>query len=263
MSSDASTLVGAPPEQPGIRRRVAVVTGGAAGIGLAYARRLAADGRAVVIADLTACEDTERLVREEGGELEAGVCDVSSAESVRAFADDVLERHGHVDVLVHNAGIYPIAPFLQTDWATWRRVMDVNLDSLFHLTQAFLPGMVEAGWGRIVVMASTTFHDGTPGLAAYTASKGGVIGFVRSLAAEVGDYGITVNAIAPGIVRTPGTLAGPQEELGIFEMLKQSQAIKRTQLPEDLVGALAFLTSDDAAFMTGQTLVVDGGWVRS
>ncbi len=263
MSSDASTLVGTAPQDPGTRRRVAVVTGGAAGIGQAYARRLAADGHAVVVADLAAADETERLVREDGGSVSSARCDVGSAESVRDLADGVLERHGHVDVLVHNAGIYPIAPFEDTDWATWRRVMDINLDSLFHLTKAFLPGMREAGWGRIVVAASTTFHDGTPGLAAYTASKGGVIGFVRSLAAEVGDHGITVNAIAPGIVRTPGTLAGPQEELGIFEMLKQSQAIKRTQLPEDLVGALAFVTSDDAAFMTGQTLVVDGGWVRS
>jgi len=263
MSSEASTLVGTAAHPPETRRRVAVVTGGAAGIGQAYARRLAADGRAVVVADLAPAEETERLVREDGGEITSGVCDVSSAESVRAFADDVHERHGRVDVLVHNAGIYPIVPFLQTDWATWRRVMDVNLDSLYHLTQAFLPGMVEAGWGRIVVMASTTFHDGTPGLTAYTASKGGVIGFVRSLAGEVGEHGVTVNAIAPSIVKTPGTLAGPQQELGIFDMLKQTQAIKRTQLPEDLVGALSFVTSDDAAFMTGQTLVVDGGWVRS
>ncbi len=263
MGTEAGTLVDGTPGAPGARRRVAVVTGGAGGIGQAYARRLAADGHAVVVADLADADETERLVREDGGQIVSRRCDVSSADSVRALAEDALERHGHVDVLVHNAGIYPIAPFEQTDWETWRRVMDVNLDSLFHLTKAFLPGMREAGWGRIVVMASTTFHDGTPGLAAYTASKGGVIGFVRSLAAEVGEHGVTVNAIAPGIVRTPGTLAGPQQELGIFDMLRQSQAIKRTQLPEDLVGALSFVASDDAAFMTGQTLVVDGGWVRS
>ena len=245
------------------QQRVAVVTGGGAGIGQAYAVRLAQEGHLVAVADVGPTDLTEKLIRDIGGTVFAERCDVSDPESVAAFADAVNARLGRVEILVHNAGIYPMGSFEDTDWATWRRIMSVNLDSAFHLTKAFLPGMKEAGWGRIVIMASTTFHSGAPGLVAYTASKGGVIGFVRSLAAEVGEYGVTVNAIAPSIVRTPGTAAGPQEELGVFEFAKAAQAIKRVSVPEDLAGTMSFLTSEDASFMTGQTLVVDGGWVRA
>ncbi|MFE4756756.1 SDR family NAD(P)-dependent oxidoreductase [Streptomyces mirabilis] len=249
--------------EPERTKRVAVVTGGAAGIGQGYALRLARDGHKVAVADLGPADETEKLIREAGGEVFAARCDVSEADSVAGFATAVGERFGHVDILVHNAGIYPIVPFEETDWATWRRIMDVNLDSLFHLAKAFLPGMRQQGWGRIVVMASATFHSGPPGMVAYTASKGGVIGFVRTLAAEVGEHGITVNAIAPGLVRTPGTLSGPQQELGLFDALSAHQAIKRVGVPEDLAGAMAFLTSDDGSFVTGQTLVVDGGFARA
>lgn len=243
--------------------KVAVVTGGAAGIGLAFARRLAQDGRAVAIADLGPADDIAEEITQMGGQAFSMTCDVSDAPSVSRYARAVLDRFGHVDVLVHNAGIYPLGNFDDLDWETWRRIMEVNLDSLFHLSKAFLPGMRERGWGRIVAMASNTFHAGIPGMVAYVASKGGVIGFVRSLAAEVGEDGITVNAIAPSLVRTPGTSTGVHEDLGLFETVASAQAIRRSELPADLVGAISFLTSDDAAFITGQTLVVDGGWVRA
>jgi len=243
------------------RKRVAVVTGGSAGIGQAYAVRLAKDEHLVAVADIAPAKETERLVREAGGEFFSANCDVSNAASVAEFAGAVRAKHGSIDILVHNAGIYPVVTFDQTDWPTWRRIMDVNLDSGFHLTKAVLPGMREAGWGRIVMVASTTFHLGL-GLVAYTASKGALIGFVRSLAAEIGGYGITINAVAPGLVRTPGTTSGAHGE-SMFEMARSSQAIKRTQMPEDLVGAVSFLVSDEAAFMTGQTLVIDGGGARA
>lgn len=243
--------------------RVAVVTGGAAGIGQAFAVRMAGDGHAVAVADITDAVDTEKAVRGVDGEFFSGHCDVSDSASVNRFAESVIARYGRVDILVHNAGIYPMGSFDDTDWSTWRRIMDINLDSMFHLAKAFLPGMKSAGWGRIVAMASTTFHSGSPGLVAYTASKGGLIGFVRSLAAEVGEQGVTVNAIAPAIVRTPGTSAGPQDELGVFDFAVAAQAIKRVGRPADLVGSVSFLTSDDADFITGQTLVVDGGWARA
>ncbi|MGH9293375.1 MAG: SDR family NAD(P)-dependent oxidoreductase [Acidimicrobiales bacterium] len=241
---------------------MAVVTGGAVGIGQAYALRLAHDGNAVAIADLGPADETEELIREAGGEVLSARCDVADADSVRQFAAAVTERFGVAEILVHNAGIYPVVSFEAIDWVTWRRVMDVNLDSVFHLAKVFLPGMRQKGWGRVVVVASTAFHTGPPGLVAYAASKGGVIGFARSLAAEVGEYGITVNAIAPGMVRTPGTLSGPQQEMGLFDAVLATQAIKRFGVPEDLMGVVSFLTSDAAGFMTGQTLAIDGGVTR-
>jgi NAD(P)-dependent dehydrogenase (short-subunit alcohol dehydrogenase family) len=242
--------------------RIAVVTGAAAGIGQAFAHRLALDGHRVAIADVEPAGETEDLVRGAGSAAFSMRCDVSSGEEVARFADAVRERFGRCDVLVANAGIYPIAPFAETSWETWRRIMAVNLDSLFHLTQAFLPGMRDMGWGRIVVMASNGFHTGIPGLTPYVASKGGVIGFVRSLAGEIGDDGVTINALAPGLTRSAGTLAGPHEELGWFDRVAGGQAIKRTGEPSDLTGALSFLVSDQAGFITGQTLAVDGGSVR-
>jgi NAD(P)-dependent dehydrogenase (short-subunit alcohol dehydrogenase family) len=243
--------------------RVALVTGGAAGIGQAYAQRLAEDGAKVAIADIADAGETIALVEEAGSAGLGVVCDVSSAEQVNDAAMTVFDAFGKVDVLVHNAGIYPIVQFADMSFDDWRRVMSVNLDSMFHVCHEFLPGMRERKWGRVLCIASTTFHAGTPGMSHYVASKGGLIGLVRSLAAEVGTDGVTVNALAPSLVRSKGTTEGPHEELGLFDMVAQAQAIKRTQLPSDLVGALSFLASDEAAFITGQTLVVDGGWVRA
>lgn len=242
---------------------MAVVTGGAASIGQALAVRLAGAGHRVAIADVSSASETERLIAEVGGESAGFICDVSSGKSVAALAEGVRERFGSCDVLVANAGIYPIAPFRETSWETWRRIMDVNLDSLFHLCQAFLPGMQEQGWGRIIATATNGFHTGLPGLTPYVASKGGVIGFVRSLAGEVGGDGVTVNAIAPSLTRTEGTTTGPHEELGLFELTQNLQAIHRTGTPADLAGAVAFLASEEAGFITGQTLPVDGGLVRA
>jgi NAD(P)-dependent dehydrogenase (short-subunit alcohol dehydrogenase family) len=243
--------------------RVAVVTGGAASIGQACARRLALDGHRVAIADIAPADETEAMIRDAGGECFSAACDVAAGESVRAFAQQVQERFGGCDVLLANAGIYPVANLSETSWEDWRRVMSVNVDSLFHLATAFVPGMTERGWGRVIAVSSTTFHTGTPRFAAYTTSKGAVIGFVRALATEVGDRGVTVNSIAPSLVRTKGTLAGPQGELGWFDATRELQAIKRTQEPEDLAGAVSFFASDDAAFITGQTLPVDGGLSRA
>jgi NAD(P)-dependent dehydrogenase (short-subunit alcohol dehydrogenase family) len=247
---------------PATATRTAVVTGGAASIGQAFARRLAQDGHRVAIADLAAADETVAMANDAGSEALAARCDVSSGESVRAFAGAVAERFGHCDILVASAGIYPIAPLADTTWEQWRRVMSINLDSLFHLTQAFLPGMRERGWGRIIAVASNLFYTGMADMVPYVTSKGGVVGFVRALAGEVGEDGVTVNAIAPSLVRTQGTLAGPHTEMGLFEIVRGQQAIKRTQVPDDLTGTVSFLASDDAAFITGQTFPVDGGSVR-
>jgi NAD(P)-dependent dehydrogenase (short-subunit alcohol dehydrogenase family) len=242
--------------------RVAVVTGGASSIGQACAVRLAADGHRLAIADLEPATETQGIIEAAGGSCFSAPCDISSAESVGAFAAQVDEHYGRCDVLLACAGIYPVAHLSETDWELWRRVMSTNVDSLFHLSKAFVPGMVERGWGRVIAISSTVFHTGTPRFAAYTTSKGAVIGFVRALATEVGDSGVTVNSIAPSLTRTKGTLAGPQGELGWFDQTRELQAIKRTQEPADLVGAVSFFASDDSAFVTGQTLPVDGGLTR-
>lgn len=242
--------------------RTAVVTGAAAGIGRAYARRLATDGAHVVLADVGDAHDTEALITADGGSAVAVSCDVSDPDSIAALGARVAETGG-ADILVHNAGIYPMNPIEQITFEEWRRVMAVNLDSIFLLSQAFLPHMRTQGWGRIVGISSGMFHAGAPGSLHYVASKAGVIGFVRSLAAEVGVDGVTVNAIAPGLIRSEGTSTGVHDELGLFEYVLQAQSIKRNGLPEDLTGLMSFLVSDDAGFITGQTLLVDGGLSRA
>jgi NAD(P)-dependent dehydrogenase (short-subunit alcohol dehydrogenase family) len=240
------------------QNRLAVVTGAGRGIGRAYAERLAADGARIVVADLEPPEETVAAI---GAAATPAVADVSDPADVEALAEQVAALGG-ADILVHNAGIYPMGPVQGIDFEEWRRVFAVNLDSLFLLSQAFLPHMREQGWGRIVGVSSAMFHLGAPGSLHYVASKGGVIGFVRALATEVGPDGVTVNAIAPGLIRSPGTSTGLHDELGLFEMVIEHQAIKRTGMPEDLTGAMSFLVSDDAAYITGQTLVVDGGTAR-
>jgi NAD(P)-dependent dehydrogenase (short-subunit alcohol dehydrogenase family) len=242
--------------------RTAVVTGAAKGIGQSYACRLARDGMRVVLADLDSCAETEAAIAAENGVALSVGCDVSEPESVSALREAAAE-FGDVDVLVHNAGIYPIQSFEEITFEQWRRLMSVNLDSVFLLSQAFVPGMRARGWGRVICVSSGMFHLGAPGGVHYVASKGGIIGFVRSLAAELGSDGVTVNAIAPGLIRSHGTSRGQHDALGVFDHVKSLQAIDRTGTPEDLTGFLSLLASDEAGFITGQTLLVDGGAARA
>jgi NAD(P)-dependent dehydrogenase (short-subunit alcohol dehydrogenase family) len=244
--------------------KVAVITGAALGIGQAYAQRLAEEGCSVVAADLRAADETVALAKAAGSRAIAVSCDVSKPEDVAALARAVEHEHGRCDILVNNAGIYPVQNFEDISFEDWRRVMSVNLDSQFLTIKAFSAGMKERRWGRIVNQASDTFALNLPGFAHYIASKGGIIGLTRALASEFGTYGVTVNAIAPGLTRTPGTEAKPAARQGIdeFSIAASHQSIKRGMLPGDLVGTLSFLVSDDAAFVTGQTIYVDGGHVR-
>ena len=239
--------------------KVAVITGGAAGIGQAFARRLAEEGVDIAIADIAPAHETEALVKAAGRAVLSATCDVALPESVRAFADVVLERYDHVDILVNNVGIYPLDPFAVVEYEQWRTVLAVNLDAAFVMCKAFVPGMQARHWGRVVNITSNTFWLPVPMLP-YITSKAGLIGFTRALATELGESGVTVNAIAPGLTRTETILSGPIANL--FDGVVADQAIKRPEVPEDLVGTIAFLTSDDAAFITGQTICVDGGRVR-
>lgn len=237
--------------------RVAVLTGAAGGLGRAFALRLAATGHHLLLTDRTPCDDTLAAVRDAGGHAEAWPCDLADTADVQRFAAAALARAGRVDVLVNNAAFMPLVPLRELTPALWRQIQTVNVDAPFLLAQAFSAGMAERRWGRIVNLASSTVWGPPPGMSAYATSKMGVIGLTRALAGELGPHGITVNAISPGLTRHAGSTAHLPPEA--FDHVRQRQFIPRTEVPEDLTGALAFLVSDDAAFYTGQVMNVDGG----
>lgn len=247
--------------------KTAVISGAASGIGQAAAVRLAEDGTQVFVADRAKADQTLKMIADAGGKALAVACDVSDPASVAALKSEVEKNGGRCDILVNNAGIYPMQPFDEITFADWRRVFSVNLDSMFLMTKAFADGMRKGGWGRIINIASDTVNLLVPNLVHYISSKAGVIGFSRSLATEFGERGITVNTIAPGLTRTPGTinqkLPGGMTPEKLFDMMVHTQSIKRSEVATDLVGAISFLASDDAAFITGQTLYVNGGLTRS
>ncbi|NTG48245.1 SDR family oxidoreductase [Agrobacterium rhizogenes] len=238
----------------------AVVTGAANGIGQAYARRLATDGFDIAIADVGDASETKAMIEAAGRRFFSAKVDVTSPSSTAEFATEVAKILPPVTALVNNAGIYPWKPFAETDYDLWRKVISVNLDGPFLMCKAFVPGMVERGFGRIVNVASTTFWLNTTQMTSYVASKGGVIGFTRALAGEVGASGVTVNVIAPGLTNTK-TMRAENEE--IYDYLPKVQAIPRVIEPSDIVGVVSFLCSQDSAFVTGQTIAADGGNVRN
>jgi NAD(P)-dependent dehydrogenase (short-subunit alcohol dehydrogenase family) len=248
--------------------RVALVTGAARGLGQGFAIRLAADGHRVIAVDRLDCSETLAAIEAQVGKGAQVLVDLSDANAVARAAENVLGEHGPVDILVNNAGVIPNVEFERIDLGAWRALMAINLEAPFVLCRGLIPSMKKRGYGRIVNIASNTVGLKIPGFVHYVTSKSALIGMTRALASEYGPHGITVNAVAPGLTRTHGmmdpTRRGPggvttDEEIAF---LSQLQAIPRGAEVADLVGAVSFLTSDDAAFMTGQTLVVDGGLWR-
>lgn len=238
--------------------RVAIVTGAAQGIGRAIAEKLDAEGARVVVADVNlegAKQTASALERGDAAEV-----DVSSEQSVAAMVDRVMAEHGRVDALVNNAAIVPFIAWDDVDLAHWQKIIDTNLTSVYLCSRAVWGPMREAGYGRITNIASNTVMAGTPNMAAYVAAKGGVWGFTRALATEVGGQGITVNAVAPGLTASDGVLASPHAEA--FDFVQGLQAIPRRGEPADIAPTVAFLCSEEAAWVTGQMIVVDGGHTR-
>jgi 2-hydroxycyclohexanecarboxyl-CoA dehydrogenase len=238
-----------------LERRKALVTGGASGIGAAIARRLAAEGAEVVIGDVNV--DGAADVAGEIGAA-AALLDVTEPQSSR----DVVAQHGPFSVLVNNAGTDEFGFFAQTTPDMWERIVALNLTGVFACTHAVLPGMQEAGYGRIVNIASEAGRVGSKGSAVYSAAKGGVIAFTKVIAREGARFNITANSIAPGPIETP-LLMGALEygEIGekIIETMKSTTQLGRLGQPEEVAAAAAFLASDDASYVTGETLGVSGG----
>lgn len=239
--------------------KTALVTGAAQGIGKAIAKRLAADGASVVISDING-EGAKATAASIGGKARAITADVSDPASVKAMFAEI-EKTGGVDILVNNASIVPFIAWDDVDLDHWRKIIDVNLTGAFIVTRAATDQMRAANKpGRVINISSNTFFAGTPNMAAYVAAKGGIIGFTRALATELGKYDITANAVTPGLIESDGVKTSPHNEaFGFVEML---QAMPGKGQPEHIADVVAFLASEDARWITGQTLNVDAGMIR-
>ena len=243
--------------------RVAVVTGGGSGMGRAICRRLAAAGHAVAVLDVDG-DATERVAKEveaDGGRAIPVAVDVSDRAAVDAAMDEARGAFGPVGILVTSAGIEGFVSFLDISVEAWERMLAVNLTGTFHCVQSVVPDMIDAGWGRIVTISSSSAQSGTKRMSHYVASKGGVIAFTKALALDLASKGITVNTIPPGAIDTP-MMRRPVES-GAMASLDQVVArapLGRLGTPEDIAAACAFLCSEDAGYITGQQINVNGAW---
>lgn len=244
--------------------KVAIVTGAAQGIGMAYARALAAEGAKLGLCDLSAPTAAVDAINAGGGDAVGRACDVTDRAAVAAFVAETEKRFGGVHILVNNAGMFAsltLKPFSEIEIAEWDRVMAVNVRGSFECARAVVPVMRRQRYGKIVNIASGTVFKGAAMMLHYVASKGAVVAMTRAMAREVGDDGIRVNCLAPGLTMSEGVLANKDWAGPIVSNNIASRCIKREATPEDLTGAVVFLASPDSDFMSGQTMVVDGGSV--
>jgi 3-oxoacyl-[acyl-carrier protein] reductase len=241
--------------------KVSIVTGAAAGIGAAIAELFAGHGSIVYLVDLDgdACELRARLITAKGGQAHAHTGDVSRVDSIIGAVQTAASRHGRIDVLVNNAGIYPRRPFLEMEEAEWDQMQNVNLKSVFHLCKLVVPHMVAQRSGKIINLSSVTFFKGMANLTHYVATKGGMIGFSRSLARELGPHNIHINCITPGAIKTEGEII--HADPTVLEEIQRRQCLDRRLLPIDVARVALFLASELSDGMTGQTVNVDGGLI--
>jgi 2-hydroxycyclohexanecarboxyl-CoA dehydrogenase len=244
-------------------KKVALVTGAAVGIGRAICLRLARDGIAIGVLDLNKA-DAEKVAREikaAGGEAIGLAGDITRRDTIQAAAAELRNAFGPINVLVNNAGITGFAPFLELTDAQWDRMMEVNLKGAFIVTQTILPDMLAQGWGRIVNISSSSAQSGAVNMAHYSSAKGGIIALTKTLAQEFGPSGITVNNIPPRFVMNTAMSEDSFKHLGqaARDAMTQGGPIRRQGEPEDIAGAAAWLVSDEAGYVTGQTIGVNGG----
>lgn len=244
--------------------KVALITGAAAGIGAGCAHRLARDGFAVAVLDIDEerCAVTVSAIKQNGGRAIGLGCDISNREEVQTSVTQIRSELGSISVLVNNAAITGYVPFLEMTDADWRRVHDINLTGTFIVTQETLPDMVDAGWGRVINIASSAAQTGAKHMAHYASSKGGMIALTRSLAVEFGPSGVTANVIPPrfitGTIMSEHSFANSRQPIP-REAFAQAGPICREGRPEDVAGAVAWLASEEAGFVTGQVISINGG----
>lgn len=245
-----------------LQDKIAIVTGAGQGIGKGIATRLAADGATVVVTDVN--EETAKATAAElGGSAVGLVADVTSMESVRAMVEAVKERFGRIDILINNAGWDKIGPFVDSDPADWDRIMQINLYGVLHTSYLVLPVMAAQGYGRVVNLSSDAGRVGSSGEAVYAAAKGGVIAFTKTMAREMARSQVTVNCVCPGPTDTALFASVGGDNPKLREALTKAIPLRRLGQPEDLANAVAFLASDEASFITGQTVSVSGGLTMS
>ena len=241
--------------------KTAIVTGAGRGLGAAYAKALASEGAAITVADIVDTRATVEAITAAGGRAIGVSCDVTDTGQIAAMVEATIKSYGTIDILINNAARvvdFGHGSFLDIDEAEWDSVMQVNTRGAFSCVKAVAPVMRAAGSGKIVNISSGTAFKGTPWMLHYVSSKGAVVAFTRALARELGDDGICVNAIAPGLTLSEA-IAASDQFVGNKDASLATRAIKRDEQPDDLIGAMLFLCSSDSDFVTGQTLVVDGG----
>jgi NAD(P)-dependent dehydrogenase (short-subunit alcohol dehydrogenase family) len=247
-----------------LNEKVAIVTGGARGLGRDYALRLAKEGARVAVSDVLDASRVQAEIEENGGEAIALHTDVAEEKSVENMIHQTIKRFGGIDILINNAAIFADVvkyQYYEMPLEEWDKMIRINVTGTFICCKAVFPQMKKQGKGKIINVSSSTFFSGVPNFIHYVTSKGAIIALTRAMAREAGEHGISVNAVAPGFTISEAVEGNPNFPEQSRKVAMDTRCFKRDQRPEDLLGTIVFLASDDSDFITGQTLVVDGGSV--